>query len=133
LDIHYAEYRRPEEVPATIQSFDIGVNPLANKSEWNLARSSFKPYEYMACGVAQITSAVGEITTVVHNGENGFLADSDEEWVLQLHSLIEDRILRARLGKAGQETMRTRESLEMVMPRLVDIIEDIGKNYDSKS
>lgn len=113
----------PESIPREIQKFDIGVNPLVDKGEWNLARSSFKPYEYMACGVANITSAVGEITFVIQDGVNGMLADSEDEWVEKMTRLISDKGLRAKLGRAGQETMRTKEAFEVVIPRLVTILE----------
>ncbi|KKU55941.1 MAG: Glycosyl transferase group 1 [Parcubacteria group bacterium GW2011_GWA1_47_11] len=125
LNVEFVEYLPPGKMAETIQSFDIGVNPLVEKGEWNLARSSYKPYEYMACGLAQITSAVGEITYVVHDGVNGFLADTVEEWVEKLKKLIESQQLRAELGTAGQKTIREEESYEAVLPRMVDIIKNL--------
>ena len=125
LDVEFIDYLPPGKMMETIQSFDIGVNPLVDKGEWNLARSSYKPYEYMACGLAQITSAVGEITYVVHDGINGFCADSVDEWVEKLKKLIESRALCAKLGKAGQETIRTQESYEVAIPRMIEIIKKI--------
>lgn len=119
------EWNNPESIPKEIQSFDIGVNPLVEKSEWNLARSSFKPYEYMACGVANVTSNVGEITNVIRDGVNGMLADSADEWVEKLERLIVDKELRTKIGKAGQETMREYEAYEAVMPRMVGLINSL--------
>jgi glycosyltransferase involved in cell wall biosynthesis len=125
LDVEFVEYLEPGKMAQTLQGFDIGVNSLVDKSEWNLARSSFKPYEYMAVGLAQVTSAVGEITFVIKDGVNGFTAENAEEWADKLKRLLEDRDLCARLGKAGQETMLYEESYEAVMPRIVSIIHDI--------
>lgn len=125
LTVEFIEYLPPDKMMETIQSFDIGVNPLVGKSEWNLARSSYKPYEYMACGLAQVTSAVGEITYVVKDGINGFLADSVDEWVEKLKRMIESRELCEKLGKGGQETIRTQESYEAFLPRMIDIIKKI--------
>ena len=119
------EWDDPESIPREIQKFDIGVNPLVDKSEWNLARSSFKPYEYMACGLANVTSAVGEITYVIHDGVNGMLADDVEEWVEKLGRLIADRALRERLGKEGQETVRKQESFEVVIPHVVTLLKTL--------
>ncbi|MEK7144818.1 MAG: glycosyltransferase family 4 protein [Patescibacteria group bacterium] len=122
LNIEFIDYLPPTKMMETIQSFDIGVNPLLEKGEWNMSRSSYKPYEYMACGLAQITSAVGEITYVVHDDVDGYLADSVDEWVEKLKKLIESRELRARLGRGGQENIRREEAYEVMMPRMVDII-----------
>lgn len=119
------EWTNLESIPREIQKFDIGVNPLVDRGEWNLARSSFKPYEYMACGVANVTSNVGEIAYVIHDEINGMLADSVDEWVEKLERLMADRVLRARIGKAGQETMREHEAYEAVVPRMIDLINSL--------
>lgn len=128
LNVEFVEYLPPGKMAETVQSFDIGVNPLVDKGEWNLARSSFKPYEYMACGLANITSAVGEITYVIHDGVNGMLADSVDEWVEKLELLMTDRALRAKVGKAGQETMLKEEAYEAVIPRIIDIVHTVEKS-----
>ena len=119
------EWTNQESIPREIQKFDIGVNPLVERGEWNLARSSFKPYEYMACGVANVTSNIGEITHVIEDGINGMLADSVNEWVDKLGQLIADKTLRARIGRAGQETLRTREAYEAIIPRMIDLINSL--------
>ncbi|OGG41023.1 hypothetical protein A2118_02145 [Candidatus Kaiserbacteria bacterium GWA2_50_9] len=122
------EWNNPESVPQEIQKFDIGVMPLVDKGEWNLARSSFKPLEYMACGVATVSSAVGEITNVIQDGVNGYLADSENEWVEKLGRLISDRELCATLGKAGQEHVRAHDCYETIVPRMVELINSINRD-----
>ena len=122
LDVEFVEYLGPGEMAPTIQGFDIGVNPLVDRGIWNLSRCSVKTFEYLACGVAVISSNIGEMTYVIRDGENGFLADDEDEWVEKLQLLLESRELRARVGHAGQETMRTDESYEAIMPLMVDII-----------
>jgi glycosyltransferase involved in cell wall biosynthesis len=112
-------------VPETIQRFDIGVMPLLEHNVWNSARSSYKLFEYMAIGVATLSSANGEIMNVIRDGENGFLADSEAEWAHKLERLARDWNLRMRLGKAGQAYVRDFESYEAIMPRIIDIIEQL--------
>ncbi len=116
------EWDNPAVVAKNIQQFDIGVMPLVNRGEWNRARSSYKLFEYMACGVASLSSDVGEVTYVIQDGENGFFAETAEQWVQKLGKLVLDRDLRARIGHAGQETIRTQEAYEAVIPRLITII-----------
>lgn len=123
--IDHLEWNNPESVPREIQKFDIGVMPLVDRNEWNLARSSFKPFEYMACGVATVSSAVGEITHVIRNGVTGFLVDSADEWVETLTCLIADRELRAKIGRAGQRYVRENECYEAIIPRLIEIVKNI--------
>ncbi len=125
LEVEFVDSIPPNELPQFLQEFDIAVNPLAEKSEWNFARSSLKPYDYMAVGLAQITSAVGEITNVIHDGVNGFTADSAEEWVEKLIILMKDKNLRAQMGREGQKTMREEESFEAVMPHYIQILQEV--------
>jgi len=119
------EWSNPESVPREIQRFDIGVMPLADRDEWNLARSSFKPLEYMACGVATICSTVGEITDVIQDRVNGYLADSKDEWVEKLEKLMSDRELRAALGREGQKYVRENECYEAIIPRLITLLKSL--------
>jgi glycosyltransferase involved in cell wall biosynthesis len=50
-------------------------------------------------------------TSIVHDGVNGFLAGSPEEWKEKLSSLLENKELRVRLGKAGKQTIEERFSV----------------------
>lgn len=115
------DWNDPESVPRVIQTFDIGVMPLFNKNEWNLARSSFKPLEYMACGVVAVCSGIGEITHVIQDGVNGYLVDTEDNWVERLEKLISDAKLRATLGSAGQEYVRDNDCYEVIIPRMATI------------
>jgi len=124
--INSLDWNNPESVPREIQKFDIGANPLVDRGEWNLARSSFKPLEYMACGVATMSSAVGEITYVIQDGINGYLANNEDEWVEKLQKLLSDTKLRTKLSRAGQERIRKEYSYEAIIPRLLSIIKTLG-------
>lgn len=124
FDTEFVEYVHPSDMPKVLQSFDIGVNPLPDKTEWNLARSSFKPYEYMAIGLAQVTSATGEITRVI-DGKNGYLAHNSFDFAEGLKELLTDRKKRYWVGVLGQNTMIERESLEAVLPKYISIIQNV--------
>ncbi|MGD0328613.1 MAG: glycosyltransferase family 4 protein [Minisyncoccia bacterium] len=120
------DWNNPEVVPRVIQTFDIGVMPLVEKGEWNLARSSFKPLEYMACGVAAVCSAVGEITHVIQDGVNGYLANDKVEWVGKLEELLSDRELRARFGRVGQAYVRDNDCYEVIIPKMIKIFQALN-------
>jgi glycosyltransferase involved in cell wall biosynthesis len=127
LMVEFVEYLKPEELPRMVQSFDIGVMPLAIDNEWNRARSSFKPIEYMACGLATISAGIGAITDVVKDGENGYLAVSEDEWVEKLKKLLGDTELRARLGREGQRVVREHYCHEAIVPRMIKVFEEIAR------
>ncbi len=121
------EYSNAEAVPKSIQTFDIGTMPLTDRGEWNKARSSFKPLEYMACGVATICSTIGEVTHIIQDGKNGFLADSEDEWVEKLVKLLSDKKLRQTLGEAGQVRVQDNYCYEAIIPRMIDMFTSLQK------
>lgn len=129
LQVEFVEYLEPQKLPAMIQSFDIGVMPLVGNDEWNRARSSFKPVEYMACGIATVSSSIGAITDIVKDGVNGYLARDENEWVEKLDLLLTDRGLRTRLGKSGQETVHERCCYEAVVPRMIEIFDSLETHH----
>jgi len=117
-----------ESVPREIQKFDIGVMPHITGGEWNRSKTALKNLEYMACGVATVVSSFGEMPYVIQDGVNGYLASTDEEWVEKLGKLLADRELRTKMGRAGQKTVRENYSYEVMIPRLVDLINSLSKS-----
>ncbi len=101
--------------PATeaqdINTIDIGIMPLPN-DEWSKGKCGFKGLQYMAFEKPAIMSPVGVNTEIITDGENGFLAASEEEWVEKLSLLIESPQLREKLGKAGRKTVVDKYSVE---------------------
>ena len=52
-----------------------------------------------------VASPVGVNREIIRDGENGFLADGPLDWARHLATLFADAGLRARLGRAGRETV----------------------------
>lgn len=61
--------------------------------------------EAMACGVPPIVASNAGIAQHIRHGENGFIADDNDEVMDLLLRLREDRALRARVGVAARRTM----------------------------
>jgi glycosyltransferase involved in cell wall biosynthesis len=125
LDIRFIDrlaYTDAEAAPKEVQKFDIGVLPHQSEGEWNKGKTSMKVLEYMAAAVPPVASAFGEMPHIVRDGENGFLASSEDEWVDKLTALIGDPALRKRLGKAGQKTVVENFSLAGAVTAVEDVI-----------
>lgn len=90
--------------------FDIGIMPLPD-TEWAKGKCGLKGLQYMALGIPTIMSPVGVNSEIIDNGENGFLADSDDEWVAKLSLLIDSFELRKKLGDAGCKTVEEKYSV----------------------
>jgi glycosyltransferase involved in cell wall biosynthesis len=69
---------------------------------WSEGKCGFKGLQYMALEIPTIMSPVGVNSTIVQNGINGFLVESQEEWYEILEKLILEKELRIQIGKAGK-------------------------------
>lgn len=94
-----------------LNSFDIGIMPLPD-DEWTRGKCGLKGLSYMACEVPVIMSNVGENKNIIIHGQNGFLANDENEWFELLKQLIENKTLRETLGKAGRKTVIEKYSVE---------------------
>jgi glycosyltransferase involved in cell wall biosynthesis len=110
LNVKAIAWTKETEVEV-LNSFDIGLMPLPN-DEWARGKCGLKGLSYMACGVPTLMSAVGVNNEIIQHGENGFLANTDEEWYTILSSLIEDEQLRKKTGLKGRETVVNKYSVE---------------------
>jgi glycosyltransferase involved in cell wall biosynthesis len=63
-------------------------------------------------GIATVMSGVGVNNQIIKDGVNGFLANSIEEWVEKLSTLIEDAALRVQFGEEGRKTVLVDYSYE---------------------
>lgn len=106
LEVEAVAWTEKTEVDQ-LNTFDIGLMPLPNDA-WANGKCGLKGLSYMACGVPAVMSAVGVNAEIIKNGENGFLADNDEDWFSILGRLIEDENLRKQIGKAGRDAVLVR-------------------------
>ncbi len=93
-----------KDVPHAISKFDIGLMPLIG-DEWDKGKCAGKALEYMAAGVPCVASDFGENPFVIKDGDNGFLANSEDDWVEKIELLILNPDIRKEVGIQGRETV----------------------------
>jgi len=118
-------WRREREI-SDLQCFDIGVAPLVN-DDWALGKCGCKVIQYMGVGIPAVASPVGINGEIIDDGVNGFLADSDAEWIDKLSQLIENEVLRERFGFMGRKTIEERYSVKINAPKLLEILHRVNK------
>jgi glycosyltransferase involved in cell wall biosynthesis len=100
-----------------IQDMDIGIMPLNNTS-WSKGKCGYKLIQYMACSLPVVASPVGVNKMIVEHGVNGFLAETDDDWLFYIKKLLSDKDLRHRMGVAGRKKVEKDFSLQVWGPRM---------------
>ena len=91
---------------------DIGIMPLSD-DEWTRGKCSFKAIQYMALGIPAVVSPVGMNAEVITHGVNGYLADTEDEWIANLRNLIVDQSLRQTFSIKGREKVEDEYTLQV--------------------
>jgi len=103
---------------------DIGLAPL-DDTEFSRGKCGLKNLMYMSSGIPAISSPVGVNSKIIKDGINGFLADSDEEWIYKLGLLIENQNLRKKLGSEARKTVEEYYSVRANAPKLKSLFEEL--------
>jgi len=107
-----------------LAEIDIGLMPLPD-DQWSKGKCGLKALQYMALGIPTICSPVGVNSTIITEGENGFIADTKAEWIEKLKLLLHSPELRQRVGAAGRRTVENEYSAETQAPRVLEIFESV--------
>lgn len=106
----------PEEEKWHLERADIGIMPLAD-DEWSRSKAGYKALLYMSKAIPCVASPVGINTAIITDAKNGYLATSEDEWLVKLSSLIENKDLRERLGKEAKVKVKNEYSYNVTFPK----------------
>ena len=120
------QWNEKDEV-ADIQSFDIGLMPLMD-DPWSHGKCGLKVLQCLATGVPVVCSPAGINKEIVENGVHGFWANTQEEWIEKLETLINDHDLRKRMGKEGRKRVIEHYSLKANAPRMLKIFQQLSSS-----
>ncbi len=124
VDVEAMRWRAKTEVD-DLRAVDIGVMPLPNDA-WSKGKCGLKALQFMALGIPTVCSPVGVNTEIIQDGENGLIADTEDEWVEKLSQLLRSVELRRRLGLAGRATVERTYSAIAQAPRVYEVLESIA-------
>lgn len=86
-----------------IASVDINLAPLEVGDAFCEAKSELKWIEAGAVGVPTVASATRTFREAIVDGEDGFVAEGEDEWVAKLSQLVENTDLRRKMGLAARK------------------------------
>lgn len=112
-----------------LPKIDIGIMPLPD-SDYARAKGGYKLYLYMAAGIPCVASPVGVNSSIVKEGETGFLAASESEWLEALKLLIQDSGLRKKMSDSGRKQAVELYDRKVCFSQLIEIINTPPTNID---
>lgn len=86
------------ELPDVLRDLDVNLAPLAPGSRFNEAKSAIKWLEAALTSTPTVASPTGPFSDAITDGVNGFLAGTTGEWAAAILALIDDPLLRHRVG-----------------------------------
>jgi glycosyltransferase involved in cell wall biosynthesis len=125
LNLRTTLWSKQDEI-AQLSEIDIGIMPLPD-DQWTRGKCGFKGLQYMSLGIPTVMSPVGVNSDIIKPGENGFLAETEEEWIGRLSELIESSELRQRFGQEGKKTIEMNYSVNANEQKYLDQFKRIAK------
>lgn len=105
-----------------MNEINVGLLPLVQKTKFNKAKSPVKLFEYMAAGKPTVSSKIGEISHIIQDDKNGFVATNKKNFVKKMDFLINNRNLCQRMGDYSKKTVEEKYSLKVLSEKLRKII-----------
>jgi glycosyltransferase involved in cell wall biosynthesis len=118
-----------EDENADLISFDIGLMPL-NNDLWSQGKCGLKIVQYLSVGVPVVCTPVGINSDIIQNGENGFWATNDQEWIDRLSTLIQNPDLRYQMGLKGIEKVEKEYSLTVTSEKFFRILQNLSRSEE---
>jgi len=94
-----------------LSELDIGIMPLTADA-WAEGKCGFKALQYMALGVPAVISPIGVNKKIIKHEENGFLADTENEWKKYLSFLLENPQKRQDMATLALQTIQNEYSVQ---------------------
>ncbi|MDO1497332.1 glycosyltransferase [Pseudomonas putida] len=106
-----------------LEQADINIAVL-HDDKVNACKSELKWFEAGCFGIPSVLSSTANYRDVVKDGEDGFLATTEEEWYLALKNLAGSQALRQQVGQAAQKRAQDDYSLQALGSTLAATLDE---------
>lgn len=104
-----------------IAASDVGIGWVPD-DPWSRGKCGLKLLQYMVAGLAVVANPVGVQADMITPGETGLLATTTDEWVEAIRALVNDPLLRQRLGRSGRERVEREYSVAVGGAKWIEVL-----------
>jgi glycosyltransferase involved in cell wall biosynthesis len=126
----FVSWRR---LPALLAEFDINLAPLTLDNPFSLSKSEIKYLEAALVCVPTIASPTDAFKLAIDHGENGYLAESGDEWYSALEQLATSPHLRRQVGQSARAKAYEQYSPRIRSQELAAILTDVSLKIQGKA
>ncbi len=94
-----------EELVYEYAHYDVNLCPLETGNIFCECKSQLKFFEAALCKTPTVASPTDPFAKYIHHGENGFLANTPEEWTACLQTLAADPQFRSAMGERAYRSV----------------------------
>ncbi len=104
--------------------FDIGLCPL-QPNDFKKAKSNLRRLEYAALGIPVLAQRWGHLADTIEEGKDGFLYETEEEFVKGLDVLVKNKELRLDMGRHNYLTAKRDFNIDTVTKHYVEVLKEV--------
>jgi len=116
------------ELPGRLRDLDINLAPLVPDSPFNEAKSAIKWLEAALVETPTVAFPTQPFLEAIESGRTGVLASTHDEWVAALDALLDDPLLRRRIGTQARREALLRWGPHTQADRYVEILRESARH-----
>ena len=126
--LKYIPWNKASEIN-DLSRIQIGLMPLTD-DEWSRGKCGFKALQYMSLEIPTLLSPVGVNKKIVTNGENGFFCKTPDDWRVKIVKLLNEDLLRLKIGKQAKNEVEKRFSKKVWTPTFINLFSTEHFEYE---
>jgi glycosyltransferase involved in cell wall biosynthesis len=124
--VHFPGILPRKEIPRLFSESLLGVAPLKNLQSLEYAAPT-KVYEYLSCSIPFVGCGTGEIQDLAYGSGAGVIAKNSPESIAEaILRLVDDPIMRAKMGDSGREFVEQKYTRRAIAKTLLRVIDGIS-------
>lgn len=122
-----------QQLPGYLSQLDINLAPLLAGNPFAESKSAIKYMEAALVRCPTVASACAEFKEVICDGENGFVAHNDKEWLRKLNLLVEDAKFRVEMGEQAYRYVMAKDPPRKRSQDLLNTLHEISMELRGSS